>query len=153
MGNLTNSNVLLFTGPLASSFPSPDILGITYSEQEISAYCDDGPCAFGNYSAKPYLAFKLQDSRTGAITQLRAVDKEWEYNNDAPSAVIHFQTPNGLGGIALQSAVTQRNRCDVLKICLSSRTPDFTTLAPVGVLLLAQNIYAEYCTQPRLYQI
>jgi hypothetical protein len=152
--NLTDSNALIFDGPLVSSFPRPEIQAISYNEQEISAYCDDGLCAFGNYTTTPYLSFKLQDSRTNAITQLHAVDNEWEFNNDAPSVELRVQMSDGkLASIALKTDVTQRNHCASLKVCLSSRTPDFVTLAPLGVLLMAQERYSFYCSQPRLYQL
>jgi len=72
MENLTDSNVLIFSGPLRSSFLRADILVVSYNEQEISAYSDGGLRVFGNYSTKPYLTFKLQDSRTGAVTHPRA---------------------------------------------------------------------------------
>ena len=152
-GNL-NSHVLVLGRPLDPSFPRPDILAVSYDRQEISAYCDDGLCAFGNYTIKPYLSFKLQDSHTGAITQLRAFNKEWEFSDDAPSTELHFQMPDGkLVGTALKSAVTQRNHCETLKVCLSSRTPDLATLAPLGVLLMSQTRFADYCSRPRMYSI
>ena len=151
-----NSRFLVLNAPLGSSFISPDISAITYDvrARAISANCAEGLCAFGNYSTTPYLSFTLQDSRTGAITQLCAVDKEWKFHDDAPSVALHYpNTGDKPGRIALQSAVTQRNHCETLKVCLSSRTPDFATLAPLGVLLMAQQTYAEYCLRPRIYSI
>ena len=128
---------------------------ISYNEKEISAYCDDGGlCAFGNYSIEGNLSFTLQHLHTGAITQLRSVDPEWQfYGTDAPSVDLRFQMSDGkLGGRVLLSDVTQTNHCKILKVCLSSRVPDFDTLAPLGVLLIAQNSYAAYCSRPRIYQ-
>jgi hypothetical protein len=155
-GNL-GSQFLVFDAPLpGSSFIPPDILSITYDvqKQAISANCAKGLCAFGNYSTAPYLSFTLQDSRTGTITKLRAVNKEWKFPDDAPSVVLRYSDAGDKpGGIALQSAVTQRDHCETLKVCLSSRTPDLATLAPLGVLLMAQQTYAGYCLRPRIYSI
>ena len=155
-GNI-NSQFLVFNAPLGASFIPPDILAITYDiqNQAISATCaEEGLCAFANYSIAPYLSFTLQDSRTGAITQLRAADKEWKFPDDAPSVSLRYlDTGDKPGSIALQSAVTQRSHCETLKVCISSRTPDFATLAPLGVLLMAQQTYAEFCSLPRVYII
>ncbi|KIM36091.1 hypothetical protein M413DRAFT_20642 [Hebeloma cylindrosporum] len=149
------SQLLVFNARADSSIIPPDIFAISYDvqAQEISADCANGPCAFGNYSTKPYLSFTLQDSRTGLVTQLRAVDKEWKFPDDAPSVVLRNREAGESGGIALQSAVTQRDHCENLKVCVSSRTPDFATLAPLGVLLMAQQTYADYCLRPRIYSI
>ena len=154
-GNI-NSQFLVFNAPLGSSIISPDILAITYDiqTQAISANCAEGLCAFGNYSTAPYLSFTLQDLGTGSITQLRAVDKEWKVPDDAPSTSLRYlNMGDKQGGIALQSTVVQPNHCERLKVCISSRTPDFATLAPLGILLMAQKTYAEYCLQPRIYSI
>ena len=142
-GNI-NSQFLIFNAPLGASFIPPDILAITYNiqNQAISATCADGLCAFGSYSMTPYLSFTLQDSGMGAITQLHAANKEWKFPDDAPSvSLCYLNTGNKPGGIALQSAMTQRNYCEILKVRLSSRTPDFATLAPLGVFLMAQQTY------------
>jgi hypothetical protein len=151
-GNI-NSQFLVFNAPLGTSFTPPDILAITYDiqNQAIFATCAEGLCALANYSTAPYLSFTLQDARTGAITQLRAVDKEWKFPDDAPSVSLSYLDTGDKP--ALQSAVTQRNHCEKLKVCLSSRTPDFATLAPLGVLLMAQQTYAQYCLRPRIYTI
>ena len=154
-GNL-NYPGLVFNAPAGSSFAPPDIVAISYDiqNQTIFADCAKRLCAFGNYSTTPYLSFTLQDSRTGALTQLQSVDKEWKFPDDAPSVVLRYRGADGKsGGIALQSAVTQRDHCETLKVCLSSRTPDLATLAPLGILLMAQQKYAGYCLQPRIYSV
>jgi len=149
-----NSEDFVFNSTLDSESPLPDILAVSYSKREISAYCKDGLCAFGNYSVASYLSFELYDSRIGATIRMRAVDKEWEFPDDAPSVVLSTQlSDDQLGSVVLQSAVTERNHCRTLKVCLSSRTPSFDTIAPLGVLLMAQNRYAEYCSRPRIYSI
>lgn len=153
-GNLYPQYLVFNASASASSVP-PDISMISYSVQipVISAYCASGLCAFGNYSKEPYLSFTLHDSHTRNVTQLRAVDKEWKFPNDAPSVVLNYQNGDKQGGVALQTAVTRRNHCEMLKVCIPSKTPDFATLAPLGILLMAQQTYAQYCLLPRIYSI
>ncbi|KAF8967420.1 hypothetical protein BDZ97DRAFT_1916712 [Flammula alnicola] len=158
-----SSQVLVYNGPpdLGLSPVRPSIVSISYNlaDKTLSAYCQNtpaltGPCAMGNYSTTPYLSFLVRDAQTGAKTRLRAQDKEWQFSDDAPSFVLKVQNSDGgLGAIAIQSAVTQRNHCENLKICLSSGTPDFATLVPLGVILMAQDAYSEYCLRPRIYNI
>ena len=58
-----------------------------------------------------------------------------------------------MGGIAIQTAVTERNYSGVLKVCLGSRKLGLDTLAPLGVPSISQNNFAAYCTQPRIYNL
>lgn len=112
------------------------------------------PCMTGTYQISPYLNFSLQDS--GNTTYLRAVNKEWQFSDDAPSFVLRYSSPDPrqpLGGIAIQTAVTERNHCEVLKVCLGSRKLGFDILAPLGVAFISQNTFAAYCTQPRIYNL
>lgn len=112
------------------------------------------PCMTGTYQISPYLNFSLQDS--GNTTYLRAVDKEWQFIDDAPSFVLRYSSSDPrqpLGSIAIETAVTERNRCEVLKVCLGSRKLGFDILAPLGVAFISQNNFAAYCTQPRIYNL
>jgi hypothetical protein len=112
------------------------------------------PCMTGTYQVSPYLNFSLQDS--GDTTYLRAVDKEWQFIDDAPSFVLRYSSSDPrqpLGGIAIQTALTERNHCEVLKVCLGSRKLGFDMLAPLGVAFISQNNFAAYCTQPRIYDL
>ncbi|EDR00574.1 uncharacterized protein LACBIDRAFT_334024 [Laccaria bicolor S238N-H82] len=112
------------------------------------------PCMTGTYQISPYLNFSLQDS--GNTTYLRAVDKEWQFIDDAPSFVLRYSSSDPrqpLGSIAIETAVTERNRCEVLKVCLGSRKLGFDILAPLGVVFISQNNFAAYCTQPRIYNL
>jgi len=111
-------------------------------------------CGYGRYNSTPYLSFGITELPGGEYTQLRAVDKEWRFPDDAPSVVVRFKGPDGkLSDIAIQSAVTQRNHCDTLKVCLPSRRLTLANLVPLGVILEAQEAYAQYCTRPRIYSI
>jgi len=111
-------------------------------------------CGWGRYNTTPYLSFAITELVGGGFTQLRAVDKEWRFVNDAPSVVVRFEGLNGkLGRIAIQSAVTQRNHCGKLKVCLPSRNLTLVDIVPLGVILEAQEAFAQYCTRPILYYI
>jgi hypothetical protein len=112
------------------------------------------PCMTGTYQISPDLNFSLQDS--GNTTYLRAVDKEWQFIDDAPSFVLRYSSSDPrqpLGGIAIQTALTERNHCEVLKVCLGSRKLGFDILAPLGVAFISQNNFAAFCTQPRIYNL
>ena len=108
------------------------------------------PCMTGTYQISPYLKFLLQDS--GNTTYLWAVNKEWQFD-DAPP--LSFLTPlQPLGGTAIETGVTKRNHCEVLKVCLGSRKLCFDILAPLGVAFISQNNFAtSSCTQPRIYNL
>jgi hypothetical protein len=112
------------------------------------------PCMTGTYQISPYLHFSLQDS--GNTTYLRAVDREWNFVDDAPSFVLRYSSSDPrqpLGGIAIKTALTERNHCEVLKVCLGSRKLGFDMLAPLGVAFISQNNFATYCTQPQVYNL
>ena len=111
-------------------------------------------CGRGQYNTTPYLSFAITELAGGGFTQLRAVDKEWRFPDDAPSVVVSFEGSDGkLGDIAIQSAVTQRNHCNTLKLCLPSRNPTLANLVPLGVILEAQETFSQYCTRPRIYSM
>ncbi|EDR03024.1 uncharacterized protein LACBIDRAFT_307555 [Laccaria bicolor S238N-H82] len=144
----------------------PDIQSVSIASpgksNSISAQCATAgnssmvpvPCMTGTYQISPYLNFSLQDS--GNTTYLRAVDEEWQFVDDAPSFVLRYSSPDPhqpLGGIAIQTAVTERNHCEVLKVCLGSRKLGFDILAPLGVAFISQNNFAAFCTQPRIYNL
>ena len=146
--------------------PSIQSVSITFpgKSNSISAQCATTvnsttvpvPCMTGTYQISPYLNFSLQDSASGNTTYLRAVDKEWQFVDDAPSFVLRYSSSDPrqpLGGIAIQTAVTERNHCEVLKVCLGSRKLGFDILAPLGVAFISQNNFAAFCTQPRIYNL
>ena len=145
--------MLVYNAPLGSALHRPEIVRMSYNgNNEISGYCDDGSlCVVGKYNMTSFLYFELQNLHTGAITKLQAVDLEWYYSNDAPSVDLRYQMSDGkLGGRALVTDVTARAKCHLLKVCVE--VPDSNILAPLGVILMAQNIYTAYCSRPRLYQ-
>jgi hypothetical protein len=165
VGNSTEAGIFqnfIYHGPSnLTSTPFPDVSSISYNLADLtfSVYCrhtpsSTVPCATGNYTTSPYLSFIIRDSNTGEETRLRAQDKEWEFSNDAPSFILRFQDSGGhLSNVNIQSAVTKRSHCETLKICVSSRTPDFATLVPLGIVFMAQDVYSQYCLLPRLYSI
>ena len=111
------------------------------------------PCMTGTHQISLYLKISLQDS--GNTTYLRAVDNEWQFD-DAPSIVLRYSSSDPrqpLGSIAIESGVTKRNNCEVLKACLGSRKLGFDILAPIGVAFISQNNFATSCTQPRIYNL
>ncbi|TFK32695.1 hypothetical protein BDQ12DRAFT_707569 [Crucibulum laeve] len=150
-----------------SLFPSARALTYDLNSKKISANCTiptlyttlDAsqtplvPCMEGYYTENEKLTLVIEDTRTHVVTSMQVVNKEWTFKDDAPSFVLRFINPGGEpGNIALQTAVTKRNHCDTLKICLSSDVgPRVDTLAALGLALLAQDQFADYCTRPRLY--
>jgi len=84
--------------------------------------------------------------------QLQSVDKEWEFTDDAPSVVVRRRGAGFLAGMddvdemtLVQTAVTKRNHCNVLKVCLGDGALGFDTLASLGLLLRAQTIFSSSC--------
>lgn len=110
------------------------------------------PCMWGYFIRKHQFAFFLNNTLTYTETVLRGTYDEWQYPDDAPSFTLNAVEPDGrLGGVVMQTAVTKRNHCEILKICLSSRNPTLDILTPLGLALWAQNTYTSYCKTPRLY--
>jgi len=165
----TTTQTLSFAGAVSQVVVpadlQPNIQSVSITSNSTSAQCATTvnlttvlvPCMTGTYQISPYLNFSLQDSASGNTTYLRVVDKEWEFGTiDSPSFVLRYSSSNPcqpLGGIAIQTALTERNRCNVLKVCLGSRKLGFDILAPLGVAFIAQNNFAAYCTQPRMYNL
>jgi hypothetical protein len=110
------------------------------------------PCMWGHFDRDYYFSMSLNDTRTNTVTKLRAVDREWYYSDDAPSFTLNNVAPDGqLGDMVMQSAVTKRSHCELLKVCLSKGAPGLEILAPLGLVLWAEDRYTSYCTTPRLY--
>ncbi|CAA7259345.1 unnamed protein product [Cyclocybe aegerita] len=164
--NETFSLQTLIFNPKTSPSPNrPQVVSVAYntSEQSFEARCTVSQnasmtalCAFGTWTKKKYLSFRIQDAHNNSITYLRTVDEEWEFSDDAPSLVLKhqgFDNTNDLGGVVLQTAVTQRNYCYRLKTCLASPEADVATVVPLGVILLTQQTFAGYCTRPRIYAL
>ncbi|KAF9468680.1 hypothetical protein BDZ94DRAFT_1304436 [Collybia nuda] len=119
-------------------------------ENSISAKCltpnasTPEHCMWGDYHPHDYFAFFLNDTRTNTQIQLRAEYKEWNYSDDAPSFRLNYAEPNG--GRVMETAVTKRNHCESLLICLDSDKPGFETIVPLGLALWAEDAFASYCT-------
>ena len=97
-------------------------------------------------------SFYLNDTRINAEIKLRPVDKEWSYSDDAPSFTLRYVEPDDqLGDVVMQTAVTKRNHCELLKICLQVPAPTLDIVVPLGLALWAQDRHTTYCTTPRLY--
>ncbi|KAF8166707.1 hypothetical protein BJ912DRAFT_1002156 [Pholiota molesta] len=151
---------LTFNGPFSpTSTPLTDVSTISYNLTDLtfSVYCQHSskvPCAIGNYTTSPYLSFIIRDPDTGKAVRLRAQDKEWEFSNDAPNFILKLEDSNGdLGNVDIQSAVTKRSHCETLKVCMASDTLNSATLVPLGIIIMAQDVYSQYCSQPRLYTV
>lgn len=109
-------------------------------------------CMWGYFIRNNGLSFVFNDTRTYTETKFQTVDKQWSYDDDAPSFELHKLRLNGeFGEVIIQTAVTKRNHCQLLKICLGSKIPNLGMLAPLGLALWAQDRYASYCSIPRLY--
>lgn len=108
-------------------------------------------CLRGTFALDAF-AFYLNDSRVNTETILRPTDREWMYSDDAPSFTLHYVQKDGqLGSVVMQSAVTKRNHCELLKICLQVPAPTLDVIVPLGLALWAEDHYATYCNTPRLY--
>ncbi|KAF9480186.1 hypothetical protein BDN70DRAFT_894366 [Pholiota conissans] len=151
----------IYAGPFNTLAALPEVLTVSYNlaDHTFSVYClytssKAVPCATGSYTTSPYLSFIIHIADTDEEIRLRAQDKEWGFSNDAPSFVLKFEDAGGqLGDIDLQSAVTKRSHCEILKICASSGAPDIATLVPLGIVLMTQDEYSQYCLLPRLYSV
>jgi len=159
---------LSFNGASLFSVTRPDIVQITYNmTNDSNNYFEAGcmhnathpptvkpaVCGYGRYNITPYLSFAINEL-AGGFTRLRAVDKEWRFPSDAPSVVVRFEGPDGkLGDIAIQSAIAQRNHCGTIKVFLPLRNLSLANLVPLGVILEAQETFAQYCTRSIMYSI
>ena len=115
---------------------------------------DGATCGQGLFSSSPYLQLILDNANR--TTRVHSVDKEWEFTDDAPSVVLRRRAsgfllpgPTTMGHedemTLVQTAVTRRNHCEELKVCLGERTLGFDTLASLGLLLRAQTIFSGSC--------
>ena len=111
-------------------------------------------CGQGLFSSSPYLQLILESANK--TTRVHSVDKEWEFTDDAPSVVLRRRAcglpslgPTTMGHedeiTLVQTAVTRRNHCQELRVCLGERTLGFDTLASLGLLLRAQTLSSGSC--------
>lgn len=103
------------------------------------------PCLAGRYTNDPFLSFFLNDTRTGTLSDLRAVDKQWRFKDDAPSFILRYN--HGGGEIAMLTNVKRANHCNILKLCLE-RGDGVDIVTPLGIVLDEMDKYGPKCTRP-----
>jgi hypothetical protein len=81
------------------------------------------PCMVGSFSDGDVLSFTTNDTRTGTVTVLQAVDKSWFFPEDAPNFILKEIQPNN-GQDAVRTAVTEPGHCQV-SVC-SARAPEIS---------------------------
>lgn len=126
-------------------------------------------CLSGTFNPNNYLSFDITSSvplnttttsnttsTPSFETQLRIVDKQWAFSDDAPSLILKRvdSSSNNLEEIVLRTAVTHPSDCTKLKVCLngvSGRVGGAVgaeVMAPLGLIMLRQADYAQECTTP-----
>jgi len=162
--DVNGSRIFLYTFPDASNYTAVSsslITNLTFNAKakEIIGYCGkpnstQTECMQARFDTSPYLNFTVDDFLLRTSMTLKTLDKEWHWGDDAPSFILEAVDKMGsFLGKVLQTAVTRRNYCDTLKVCLGTPTPGAEVLAALAVALDAQDKYATYCTMPRLYAI
>jgi hypothetical protein len=114
-----------------SSSLYPSISNITYNfvDNSVSGNCTSpssnttSTCIEGYFNPNNYLSFNLTDLRSSSTAYIRAVDKQWAFDDDAPSVLLK------------DSSGAQDNG------------PSITV--PMGLILIRQMDYAIYCTTPQ----
>jgi hypothetical protein len=135
----------------APVYPLISNVSYQFDTDELSAVCTAGPdapandttsCMQGSFDTS-YLSFTTNDTRTGVVITLRAIDTQWEFSEDAPS----FLLKNSQGQTAVRTAVTEPEHCTFLKMCLANDT-GVDMIPPVGLALMQQDIYSRICSKP-----
>jgi hypothetical protein len=135
----------------APVYPLISNVSYQFDTNELSAVCTASPdapvnettsCMQGSFDTS-YLSFTTNDTRTGVVTTLRAVDAQWEFSEDAPS----FLLKNSQGQTAVRTAVTEPEHCTFLKMCLANET-GVDMLPPVGLALMQEDKYSISCSKP-----
>jgi len=129
----------------------PSISNITYDFRDftVSGNCTSPPsnattqCISGSFNPNNFLSFSLHDLRTNATSNLRAVDKQWAFSNDAPSFILKDDS----GAEVLRTDVTKYGDCTQLKICAAQDTGP-GIIVPLALILIRQSEYAVICTSP-----
>jgi hypothetical protein len=127
----------------------PSISNITYNfvDNTVSGNCtspfsnSSSMCIQGSFDPNNFLSFTLTDLRSNSTTHLRAVDKEWAFNDDAPSVLLKDDS----GAEVIRTDVTKH--CTQLKVCAGQQSMSGMTI-PMGLILMRQIDYAVYCTTP-----
>ncbi|THH33627.1 hypothetical protein EUX98_g498 [Antrodiella citrinella] len=131
-----------------------------------SSITNSTTCMTGTYNPNDWLSFNissnipLNNTVSGSpvpptTAVLRTVDKQWTYDNDAPSLILKTVDPltNSLQRQVLCTAVGWAADCTQLKVCLAGTgTPGgligAEVLAPLGLVMIRQGDHAATCGQP-----
>lgn len=89
------------------------------------------------------MSFSLNDARTNTTSNMQAVDKDWQFKNDAPSVLLRDEN----GEEVVRTDVTKLHNCRQLKVCVA-KTSGPGGIFPIGLLLISQSDYAIECTTP-----
>jgi hypothetical protein len=139
-------------GPL---YPLVQDVSFDFANGSFSASCVSSqtnttttPCIDGSFNLYGSLSFATTDLQTNTTSRMRSVDPFIITNDDAPNYLLRdVEVDDSLGGIALQTAVTEPGNCATLKVCLA-REPGGDVLAAVGLTLKQLSAFAIYCTTP-----
>jgi hypothetical protein len=130
----------------------PSIRNITYNlaSNNVFGYCTSPSspnatftCITGSFNPNDYLSFNLTDLRSNTTSHLRAIDKQWAFSDDSPSALIEDE----YGAEVLKTNTQNPKDCTQMKICAAKEAgPDLTV--PIGLFLIRQVDFALKCTKP-----
>jgi len=133
--------------PFAPEYPSISNVTFDFRDNSVSGDCTSPAsntttrCIAGSFNPDSYLTFNLNDLRTNATYNLRAVDKQWEFNNDAPSVTLKDDNDTDI----IRTDVTNYRHCNQLKVCAASGAgPEI--IVPAALILISQTNFAIVCT-------
>lgn len=144
--DLYNGRSLLYRYPDIANTTLPTLQNVTFdlTMSQISGQCllsaHHFDCLSGqmdqDLDSTTHLTFNFTaDLGFGNQTSaLRAVDRDWQYSDDAPSLILHDLN---VGRNVMRTAVTKRGDCTQLKICAND-FGEANLLVPVGRILIAQ---------------
>jgi hypothetical protein len=109
------------------------------------------PCLQGFVDLGDILSFRLNDTRSNAVSTLRAVHKQWSFDtDDAPSVSlrrVNADNETSEEDTVLVTTLTKPHHCNWLKICVASAS-SMEMIAPIGIILKRLDAYGVYCTDP-----
>jgi hypothetical protein len=129
----------------------PSISNITYDfvDDSVLGNCTSpssnttSTCIKGFFNPNNYLSFNITDLRTNLTANIRAVDKQWAFDNDAPSVLLKDSS----GVEVIRTDVTKKGDCTQLKVCAAQQNGG-SIIVPIGLILIRQMDYAVSCTTP-----
>jgi hypothetical protein len=148
-------NLLSVDAPnLNQSSPDyPSISNVTYNFKDftVSGMCtslssaETIQCISGTFNPNNFLSFSLYDLQSNATLNLRAVDKEWAFSEEAPSVLLKDDS----GTEILKTDVTKYRDCTQLKICARQDSGP-GIIVPLAPILIRQSEYAIKCTASKM---